>query len=149
MIENINHISFTISDLDASVDFYKNVLGLDLLDISDRDAAFSEKVTGIKGAKLRIAYMSTKNCCIELIQYTPPGKKIDTSTCNIGSPHVCFYVNDFKEFMKKLMENKVKIVNDPQLIPAGPNKGKYVVYTEDPDSNTLEFISVEKYENDL
>ena len=68
MIVNVNHVSFTVSSLDQSLGFYKNILGLKLLDISGRDPRFCEKVTGIKGAKLKIAYLSTANCCIELIQ---------------------------------------------------------------------------------
>ena len=35
-------------------------------------------------------------------------------------------------------------INSPQIIPDGPNKGKMVVYSEDPDSNKLEFISEER-----
>ena len=146
MIVNVNHVSFTVSDLDKSVDFYKDILGFKLLDVSDRDQDFSEKVTGIKGAKLRIAYLFAGNCSIELIQYiSPAGKKLDTLACNVGSSHVCFYADKFKEFVNKLNEKGIKFVNEPQIIPAGPNKGRYVVFIEDSDSNSLEFISTERY----
>ena len=146
MISRTNHVSFTVSNLDASVVFYRDVLGLRLMDISDRDSEFSEKVTGIKGARLRIAYLSAENCSIELIQYlAPEGKKIDTATCNVGSAHVCFDVEGFDDFMKRLRRHNVRMVSEPQQIPAGPNKGRKVVYTEDPDNNTLEFVSKEKF----
>ena len=146
MITNVNHISFTVSDLDKSVKFYQDVLGLKLMNVSGRDPSFSEKVTGIKGAHLKIAYLSGNNCSIELIQYiSPKGKKIDTTTCNVGSAHVCFNVDNFKDFMKRLKENNVGMANEPQIIPTGPNKGRFVVYTKDPDSNNIEFISNEAY----
>ena len=130
-----------------SVKFYSKVLGLKIMDISPRDPKFSEKVTGISKAKLRIAYLSGHNCNIELIEYlSPKGKKIDNATCNVGSAHVCFNVDNFKVFIKNLKKNNVRLAGEPQIIPAGPNKGKLVVYSKDIDSNNLEFISVDQYD---
>lgn len=146
MITSINHLSFTVSNLGMSVKFYSKVLGLRIMDISSRDPEFSEKVTGIRKAKLKIAYFSGHNCQVELIEYlSPKGKKLDTATCNVGSAHICFNVDNFKDFVKKLKKNKVKMASEPQMIPAGPNMGKLVVYAKDPDSNNLEFISNELY----
>jgi len=145
MITSINHFSFTVSDVERSTNFYEKILGLRLMNLSERDLAFSEKVTGIKNAHLKIAYLSGNNCSVELIQYlSPPGEKIDTKTCNIGSSHICFNIKNFTEFINDLKNKNVFFINEPQIIPDGPNKGKMVVYAEDPDSNTLEFISEEK-----
>ncbi|MCL5018853.1 MAG: iron-containing alcohol dehydrogenase [Candidatus Pacearchaeota archaeon] len=78
MITSVNHLSFTVADVEKSVEFYKNLLGLDLMNLSERDIAFSEKVTGIPGAHLKIAYLNGNNCSIELIQYlSPRGEKIN------------------------------------------------------------------------
>ncbi|HLC60529.1 MAG TPA: VOC family protein [Candidatus Nanoarchaeia archaeon] len=146
MITSVNHLSFTVRSLDNSVKFYKDILGLRLMDISMRDSKFSEKVTGIPKAELKIAYLSGNNCSIELIQYlSPKGKKLDTATCNIGSAHICFNVDGFMSLMNKLKKNKVKLAGRPQIIPKGPNRGRLVVYAKDNDSNNLEFISIEKY----
>ena len=49
----MNHMSFTVSDLDRSVEFYRDMLGMELVSIADRDADFSSRVTGIPGAELR------------------------------------------------------------------------------------------------
>lgn len=142
MILNINHMSFTVSDVERSVLFYRDVLGLELLDICGRDREFSESVTGVLGAQLKIAYLKAPNCCVELVQYlTPEGIKIDTKTCNVGSSHICFYVDKFEEMIKVLKANHIVFAGKSSVIPAGPNKGRSVVYIEDPDSNTIEFIS--------
>lgn len=138
----MNHISFTVSNLDQSVEFYRDVLGLELIDVSGRDIPFSERVTGVAGANLRIAYLRTSNCAVELIQYlSPPGERIDTRVCNVGSAHVCFNVDDFDEMLDRLRKEPVVFGGKPSIVPAGPNKGKAVLYFEDPDSNTIEFIS--------
>ena len=138
----MNHMSFTVSNLDKSIEFYQKILGLELVNKSERDSVFSGKVTGIQGAKLIIAYLRTSNCAIELIQYlSPKGKKLDTKTCNVGSAHVCFIVTEFQKMVGKLKENNVRFSGKPTIIPAGPNKGKAVLYFEDNDSNTIEIIS--------
>ena len=147
MINKLDHFSFTVSDLSASVRFYENVLGLSLVDTSERDAQFSSKVTGIAGAHLKIAYLKTSNCRVELIQYlSPPGEDINTATNNVGSSHICFIVDNYDNYVQNLKTNKVRFSSTSEcFIPSGPNKGKKVCYFLDPDKNTIEIISATNY----
>lgn len=150
MITSVNHLSFTVSRLDASIRFYVDVLGLSLINVSERDGAFSEKVTGVKGAHLKIAYLAVGGVSLELIEYiSPKGEKIDTRPCNIGSAHICFNVDDFSALINVLQKNRVVFRGDICRVPAGPNKGKQVVYFEDPDSNTIEALSTAAEANDF
>jgi len=146
MITDLNHFSFTVSDLNKSISFYENILGLKLLDVSGRDPSFSQRVTGIRDAELKVAYFDVNNARLELIEYVKPKHTeiIDTSTCNVGSAHICFNVDSFNELVKKLQDNNVKFAGDVCEIPGGPNKGKQVLYFEDGDSNTIEIISNQK-----
>ena len=146
MITTLNHASFTVSDLATSVAFYKDVLGLRLLDLSSRPAAFSERVTGIENAVLEIAYFEIHNARLELIEYVKPEPKtfIDTATCHVGSAHICFNVDSFDELVERLATHKVQFAGEVCQIPDGPNKGKKVLYFEDPDSNSIEIISNQK-----
>ena len=143
MIKNLNHVGFTVANLNNSIRFYKDVLNFKLFNKSKRNKKFSEKVTGIKNARLNIAYMKLNNFYLELIEYqTGKGIKIDTSVNNIGTAHVCFNLKNFDKYLIELLSKKVKIVGKPTIIPAGPNKGKQVVYVQDIDNNKIEFISV-------
>ena len=138
----MNHMSFTVKNLERSVDFYMNILGLELINKSTRDQNFSERVTGIPGAKLKIAYLGAPNCAVELIQYeSPNGEKIDTKTSNVGSAHVCFIVDKFEVMVEELEKQEVVFPGKPSIIPGGPNQGRGVLYFEDPDGNTIEIIS--------
>lgn len=141
MYTSVNHTSFTVSDLDRSVAFYTEALGMQLLNVSERDPAFSEQVTGIPGAHLHIAYVEAANYRLELIQYlSPPGEKINTRTCNVGSAHVAFNVDDLQSMYEEMSAKGVTFVSPPCTVPVGPNKGGKAVYLEDPDQNTLELI---------
>lgn len=52
-----NHTSFTVSDLDRSVALFREVMGLELLSLEPRDPALIEKVVGVEGAEVMVAYL--------------------------------------------------------------------------------------------
>ncbi len=145
MIRHVDHTSFTVSDLDRSVSFYRG-LGLELISVAERPPDFAEKVTGIRGAHLRIAYLlAPGGHRLELIQYlSPPGEKLDTRTQNVGSAHLAFIVEDLPALYAELKGRGVAFKSPPVEVPAGPNKGNLAVYCTDPDGITLEFIQPRK-----
>jgi len=141
MLKSVNHTSFTVSDLDRSIKFYTETLGMELISLAERPQEFCEKVTGIPGARMKIAYVKGADYNVELIQYlSPPGQKLDTRNNNIGSAHLCFTVENLMEMFHDLSSKGVRFRGEPVNIPAGPNKGGLVVYLVDPDDNNLEFI---------
>jgi catechol 2,3-dioxygenase-like lactoylglutathione lyase family enzyme len=141
MIVNVNHTAFTVSDLNRSITFYNKLLGLSIIDIADRSIGFSEKVTGIENAHMKIAYLDAFGHTLELIEYIfPKGEKKVTRTCDIGVTHIAFNVKNIQEMYNRLKKNEVKFKSEPVEIPAGPNKGGFTVYLEDPDGIGLEFI---------
>ncbi len=145
MIVSMNHVSFTVSDLDRFVAFYQDALGLETVSKAERDPAFAALVTGIEGAHILVAYLKGPGCAVELIQYlSPPGEKIDTRTCNVGSAHVCFDVEGMEASIQKFTRAGGRLAGEVAPIPAGPNKGRLVAYLEDVDGNTVEFIEALK-----
>lgn len=141
MITAVNHTSFTVSDVERSVSFYRGLLGMELLSLAERDPAFAEKVTGVPGAHLKVAYLQAPGHRLELIQYfNPPGEKLDTRTNNVGSAHLAFDVDDLPRVYSDLKAKGVQFKSSPIEVPAGPNKGTLTVYFTDPDGITLEFL---------
>ncbi len=145
MILSLNHGSFTVSDLERSIEFYKKSFGFELLSSARRDPEFAAQVTGIPGADIKVAVLKGPGCAMELIQYlSPPGEKIDTRTCNVGSAHVCFDVADMEAAIKQIVEAGGRLRGGPAPIPGGPNKGRLVAYVEDIDDNTIELMEAAK-----
>lgn len=146
ILESMNHVSFTVSDLERSVRFYTETLGLTLMDRAGRDPGFSEAVTGVEDAELDIAYIKGPgDCNLELIQYLrPAGDKLPTSMHHVGRAHICFVVSDFGAAIDALKADGVRFMSKGEcIVPAGPNAGKGVVYFHDPDGYTIEFFSKE------
>jgi catechol 2,3-dioxygenase-like lactoylglutathione lyase family enzyme len=142
MILGVNHTSFTVSDIERSVSFYQNLLGMELLSLAERDPAFSEKVTGIPGAHLKVAYLRAPDGHrLELIEYlSPQGEKLDIRTHHVGSGHLAFDVEDLPRLFQELKAKGVIFKSHPLEVPAGPNRGTLAVYLTDPDGITLEFL---------
>ena len=137
-----NHTSFTVSDLDRSVDFYVSVLGFELLNRSARDRSFTEKVVGVPGAQIEVAYVQAPGHRLELIQYIEPKDRgeVVSRPCDTGFAHVAFDVDDIDSVLTAVRAAGVEPLSEPVVINAGPNSGGKAVYTRDPDGVTIEFI---------
>ena len=138
---SINHTSFTVSDAAAIAAWYCEMLDFTIVSVDTRPQDYSEKVTGIPGADLRIVYIKGGGYPIELVEYVgAPGGRIDTATNNVGSAHIAYNVNDLNGMYEALSPKGVRFVSAPVPVTQGPNTGGFVVYIEDPDGNTLELI---------
>ncbi len=138
-----NHTSFTVSDLDRSVGFFTEALGFALLHRGPRDPAVIEKVVGVPGADIEVAYVQAPGGHrLELIQYKGPADRgqVKSRPCDSGFAHIAFDVDDLDGVLAAAAAWQVAPLNPPQDMLTGPNKGGRVVYTRDPDGVTVEFI---------
>lgn len=141
-VVSTNHTSFTVSSLDRSVGFFRDCLGFELVSRAPRDPALIEKITGVAGADLEIAFLRAPGHTLELIEYKAPAGKgrVDARPCDTGFAHVAFNVEDVDAVLAAVAPFGVKPIGAPVAINAGPNKGRKVVYVRDWDGVTLEFI---------
>ena len=114
VIESINHIGITVSNLEESVKFYKELFDFDMID---------------KASGPGLAFMRVTDITIGL--YESQGyKSSDNSKSRIS-----FYVDeeDFEDAVDEIQERDLEIVFGPENI----RKGKTVVFL-DPDGNQIE-----------
>ena len=67
-----NHTSFTVSSLDRSVGFFRDCLKFKLISRAPRDPAVVQKITGVEGADMEIAFLQGPGHTVELIEYKAP-----------------------------------------------------------------------------
>ncbi len=144
MIKEMDHLSFTVSNLDRSILFYRDTLGMKLVKRFEAPIELEEKLTGYPGANLHIAFLEIpgQRIQIELIEWKhPKGRSVDTSPYNPGAAHVCFYVtDDLNHLYGELKAKGVKFSGKPVKFSEGPDKGKTIAYAADPDGITVELI---------
>lgn len=139
MIRGVHHVSFTVTDMERSLRFYRDGLGFSVLSDRTVRGPFPETVSGLEGAHLRIVHLRGHGQGLELIQYLAPrGKQRAPRTCDAGSAHVCFIVDDIDREVARLREHGAEFISEPQTVEGGPNAGNRCVYFLDPDGIPME-----------
>jgi catechol 2,3-dioxygenase-like lactoylglutathione lyase family enzyme len=142
------HFSFTVSDIEQSIRFYRDVLGMELVHTQEQANAYTRKFVGYPDAHLKVAQfritgatITRSNHMLELVQYVAPkGEKVDTRTKNPGTAHLAFQVDDVHAEYERMSALGVRFRSEPVAIEAGINKGGFTCYFLDPDDITLEII---------
>ncbi len=145
-ITGFHNISLTVSDAGEAAKWYEDMLGFTTQSDSERTPDFSEAVTGVPGAKLRVVHMEGHGLHFELMQYVSgSGKKIDASPNNIGSAQVGFKTDDGPGLYAEWKSKGVKMWSPgPAEVPNGPMKGGFIFFCQDPDGNVLKFMQTPK-----
>lgn len=143
MIKAIEHFSFTVSNLEDSLDFFCNKLGLEATPVMVVDHPDINKIIGMPDAHLRFSLVKLpgdKN--LELIQYVrPEGKSLDLATCNTGVAHIAFEVSDINLLYKDLSGQGITFLSPPVWTVGNDGKGQWgVCYLKGPDDITFELI---------
>ncbi|HZQ03047.1 MAG TPA: VOC family protein [Gaiellaceae bacterium] len=137
----LHHVGLTVSDLDRSLAFYRDVLELELLEVLDVSGPEIGRSVGVAGAELRIAFLRLAGLQLELLEYTAPEQRVyERRNSDVGAAHVCFRVSDLDGAYRELSARGVGFVSEPFRIAEGRHAGRAIVYFRDPDEITLELL---------
>jgi catechol 2,3-dioxygenase-like lactoylglutathione lyase family enzyme len=95
-----------------------------------------DKITGCPGTEQRVVYMGIGGSFLELVEYTPTGRKLeDHKASDIGASHICFKTDDINALYEKLLARNVQMHCVPQ-----EGISNLIMYFRDPDGIILEVI---------
>jgi catechol 2,3-dioxygenase-like lactoylglutathione lyase family enzyme len=140
-----DHTGITVSNLERSLQFWRDVLGFELSHTAHQTGKLAEEITGVAGAEIKLAVLKTPGSHkIELLEYFAPEdrKCLDARPCDVGHVHVALLVDDLNTLLERIAGSGWKAAGKPQTLQIGPNAGKRVVYVRDPDGATIEFMQV-------
>jgi catechol 2,3-dioxygenase-like lactoylglutathione lyase family enzyme len=149
VIADVLHFSFTVSDIERSVDWYTRVLELELVHRQRQDNEYTRKLVGIPGAILEVAQFAVPGVpparsthMLELVEYIEPrGRDLgELATNSVGCAHLALMVDDIHERYMRMGAQGVPFRNPPVAITAGANEGGFACYFCDPDGITLELL---------
>ena len=147
MTGQIYHVGLTVSDLDRSIAFYRDVLGLSFQGELLMEGPETEALFGRKGCKARVAYLNGSKTAgmppVELIQFTDQRavrQSAELFTTSISE--LCFYTDEIEKLYQQLLDRGVDCLSAPQCFDftaAGFGKSK-AFYFRDPDGIILEMM---------
>ena len=141
-ILDTNHTSFTVSDLDATLAYFRDVLGFAVTPKLPRGPNVVRDVTGIEGAEITVAFVDAPGHRIELIEYAAPAdrSRIAARPCDTGATHIAFDVDDIDAAIAASANAGFAPLGTVAITDAGPNKGGRIVYLRNADGLAIELI---------
>lgn len=147
-VQSIFHTGFVVSDLDASLRFYCDGLGLVLRHRQVQHNPYTAVLLGYPDAAIEIAQLKFAESepppsghVLELISYAhPPSADADLERSTLGSGHLAFVVDDIFKIAESLERLGARFINSPVRITEGINAGGWAAYLHDPDGVTLELV---------
>ena len=119
MVGRIYHVGLTVSDLDRSIAFYRDILRLEFQGEIFMEGEETDKMFRKENCKARVAYLNGSKALeappVELIQFVDSKihkEQSDLFTTSISE--VCFYTDDIDSVYKTLIENHVECLSEPQ-----------------------------------
>ncbi|HIN06031.1 MAG TPA: VOC family protein [Dehalococcoidia bacterium] len=145
MLKSFFHTGFVVKDLEKSVDFYTNVLGLQLALRMERQGEFINQVLDFPDAHIKGAMVDKgEGHQLELIQYLNPASGPGGISRNdLGASHLAFFVDDLDKFYLETKERGLRFNNPPaSLSDDHGHMLRKAMYAQDPDGNWLEFVEL-------
>ncbi len=116
-IKRIDHIGILVDNLDATLEFWRDALGLDLDHINDVPA---------EGAS--VAFFPTGGSEIELVMPTVEGTGLTKALEKRGPGvhHICLEVDDIEGMLAQLKEKGVQLINEQPRLAADGKKYAFI-----------------------
>ena len=138
MISGLEHTAISVSDLQRSIAFYRDVMGLELVRIIECPPEMRlGDVAGMPGCTARIAHLRSGPNMLELFEYQDPrGKDIPKGRkqADLGLIHLGFTSTDVRADYARLKELGIKVFSEP--IEFRP--GVWIFYFHGPDGEVCE-----------
>lgn len=147
-LRGLDHIGFTVPDLQEAVDFFVNVIGCEPFyelgpfqfvdDWMSRQLNVHPRAVMKKLKFLRCGNGSN----FELFEYSSPDQRVEQpKNSDVGGHHLAFYVDDFDQALDHLRINGVEVLGDPVSRDSGPSAGLTWVYFLTPWRMQCELVS--------
>jgi catechol 2,3-dioxygenase-like lactoylglutathione lyase family enzyme len=140
----VSHTGFTVSDIERSLAFYRDLLGLALVGRQEGRRPYLATITGFPDVYIKAAYLKVapeSEHVLELLEYTSHSAPATARETNRpGNGHLCFRVTEIHAIHDRLAAAGVTFISPPAPVTSGMNAGAIGCYLRDPDGFTIELF---------
>ena len=124
LVIGFRHTKIITNDIDKSLKFYKDILGLEIIQDFYDDSDYINEITNInKGAAHFIKLKMLDGTVLELLEYpTHKTKPFDVEIINVGLPHIALQVEDINYTYDHLISHNTQVLSKPVLSSEGIEK---------------------------
>ena len=141
-MKNIRHIGIVVTDMERSLEFYHDLMGLKpVIDFTEK-GKFIDTISKGEGINLRMVKLVAEDGgMIELLHYIthPQPDRGDNKLWETGPTHVAFTVEDVDKTYKEWSAKGVKCNSAPVVSPDGKAK---LFFCQDPNGTYLEIVQM-------
>lgn len=134
------HIGIVVSDLEKMLFFYKNILELDTISDELEYGVFLNKIIGGENLNARIVKLGkNKQTIVELLYFNQKENTNSKKLTETGLTHFALTIKDLDSLYLNLLENKIKVISEPQI---SVNKKFKVCFCLDYENNFIELVEI-------
>ena len=141
IVVGYRHTGIIVKDMEKSLFFYRDILGLELIQDFYDDSDYINEITGTKNAKVHmIKLCALDGTVIEILEYENyPSELIPHEIHNVGICHIALRVEDASYAYERLVENNIKVLSKPIL---SSEKIAKVFFCIDPNNVRIELVEM-------
>jgi len=141
MIKDIRHTGIVVTDLEASLYFYRDLLGFQVAKQMEETGNYIDSISSLRNVKVTtIKLTSSSGQMIELLKYhSHPEDQRVHKICEIGISHIALTVHDLDFEYESFKDKGIQFNSPPQLSPDGLAK---VTFCRAPEGTLIELVEV-------
>lgn len=143
LVIGYRHTGIIVNNMEKSLEFYRDFLGLKIIQDFTDESEYINKITGIKNGCAHFIKLSMPDgSVLELLEYpSHRSKPHDISIINVGIAHIALRVENAQHSYDFLKSKNVKLLSEPVLSSEGIAK---VFFSLDPDGIRVELVEMLK-----
>ena len=116
-IKSINHIAVVVDDMEESLAFWRDALGIELHGLRD-----------VPAEKSQVAFLPLAGAEVELVMPTTDDSGIAKYLAKRGPGmhHLCLEVDDIEGMLSHLKQKKIRLINEEPRIAADGKKYVFI-----------------------
>ncbi len=116
-VKRIDHIAVVVEDIDTSLAFWRDALGLEMTHLEE-----------VKGQESIIAFLPTGGSEVELVKPTTETSGVAKYLAKRGPGmhHICLEVDNLEAMLADMKAKGVKLINETPTIGAGGKKIAFI-----------------------
>ncbi len=141
LVIGYRHTGIIVKNMKKSLHFYKDILGLKVIQDFSDSSEYINKITGINNSDIHMIKLEVGDgTVLEILEYrNHPTELIDQPIYNVGASHIALQVKNAEKAYDILKEKGIKIISEPVL---SSEKIAKVFFCFDPNNVRIELVEM-------